>query len=101
MKRRVLGIALALAVCASMTAACKKKVSRTECDQLIDRFAVLVVKERIKDAAPEVIKAEQDREREEARADEAFRNCTSEVAPEDFACAMKTASSDAFLKCLE
>jgi len=100
-RRAVLGVVLALACCAPTIAACKKKVSQAECDKMIDRFAVLVVKERIKDAPPEMIKAEQDRERQEARGDEAFRNCTSEVAPEDYTCAMKTETSEAFLKCLE
>jgi hypothetical protein len=81
--------------------ACKKKVTQEDCDRLIDRFAMLVVKERVHDATPEQIKAEQDRERQEARGDEAFRNCTSEVESADYACAMKTETSDAFLKCLE
>jgi hypothetical protein len=81
--------------------ACKKKVTQEDCDRMIDRFATLVVKEQFHDAPPEQIKAEQDRERQEARGDEAFRNCTSEVEAADYACAMKTETSDAFLKCLE
>jgi hypothetical protein len=93
-------LALAFSV-ALPIGACKKKVSQAQCDELIDRFATLVVKERIRDATPEVVKAEQDRERQEARGDEAFRNCTSEVAPEDYGCAMRSATSDQFLKCLE
>jgi hypothetical protein len=81
--------------------ACKKKVTQQDCDRLIDRFATLVVKERSSNASPEQIKAEQEREREEARGDEAFRNCTSEIEAADYACAMKTETTDAFLKCLE
>jgi hypothetical protein len=81
--------------------ACKKKVTQEDCDRMIDRFAMLVVKEQFKDATPEQIKAEQDRERQEARGDEAFRNCTSEIEAADYACAMKAETSDTFLKCLE
>lgn len=82
-------------------AGCKKKISQTQCDELVDKFATLVVKERIKDASPEMIKAEQERERSEAKNDDSFRNCTSEVSTEDFACAMGTTTSEAFLKCLD
>jgi hypothetical protein len=100
-KKKSVGVLLAVVLSAPWAAGCKKKVSQADCDRMIDRFAELVVKERIKDAPPETIKAEQDRERKEARGDEAFRNCTSEVSPEDYACAMRTATSDQCLKCLE
>jgi hypothetical protein len=103
MKRTYLAalVVSAAAVVAVVTPGCKKKVSQPQCDELVDRFATLVVKERIKDAPPETIKAEQERERSEAKSDDSFRNCTSEVSTEDFACAMGTATSEAFLKCLE
>ncbi len=93
---------LLLAACLlALLGACKRKVTQQECDALLDKFAMLVVRERIKDAPPEMIKAEQERERQEARGDEAFRNCTSEVAEQDYACAMGSGTSEAFLKCLE
>jgi hypothetical protein len=80
---------------------CKQKVSQVECEKLVDRFATLVVQERIKDAPPEMIKQEQERERSEAKGDDNFKNCTSEVAPDEYRCAMATSTSNAFLKCLE
>ena len=82
-------------------ASCKHKVSQVECDKLVDRFATLIVNERIKDAPAELIKQEQERERSEAKGDDNFKNCTSEVAESEFSCAMKAATSDTFLKCLE
>ena len=83
-------------------AGCKGKATQAQCDQLLDRFAELVVREKSpKDAPPETIQAERVREREEARGDDGFRNCTSEVSSDDFACAMKATTSDAMLKCLE
>jgi hypothetical protein len=90
----------ALFACAALMA-CKKKVTREECDALVDRFAYLVVTERAKDAKPDVIRAVQARERVEARADDAFRNCTSEIAREDYACAMRADTSDGIIQCLE
>ena len=103
-QRRIARCVVTFAVGALFVAAspaCKKKVAQEDCDRLIDRFATLVVKEKFHDATPEQIKAERDRERQEARGDEAFRNCTSEIETADYACAMKTETSDAFLKCLE
>jgi hypothetical protein len=99
MKRAVLLVAVM--ALASMTS-CKKvrKVSEKQCDELLDRFAEMVVKERFPDAGPEVIAAERLRERAEAKGDE-LRNCTSEVQADEHACAMKAASSEALIKCLE
>ena len=60
---------------------CKKKVSQKQCDELLDRFSELVVKERFPDAGPTTLAAERTRERAEAKSDDAFKNCTSEVQP--------------------
>lgn len=94
----VLG-ALAASVIAS--SGCKKKVDSKQCDELLDRFSELVVKERFPDASADVVAAERAREKSEAKATDELKNCTSEVQREEYACAMKAASSDAFIKCLE
>jgi len=80
---------------------CKKKISQAECDQLVDHFAEIVVKERFPDAGPEAIKAERDRERREATNADEFKNCTSEVQTNEHACAMRAQTSDGVIKCLE
>lgn len=80
---------------------CRKKVSAKQCDELLERFSELVVKERFPDAGPEVVAAERARERNEAKSDDAFKNCTSEVQAEEHACAMKAPSPEALIKCLE
>jgi hypothetical protein len=82
-------------------AACRKKVSQKQCDELLDRFSELVVKERLPDAGAESLATERVRERDEAKTDDAFKNCTSEVQVEEHACAMKAATSEALIKCLE
>jgi hypothetical protein len=91
------GAAAALAA----LAACHPKVTASQCDELIDRYAELVVTERFADASSEQIKAERQREKREARADDAFKNCSSEVSQAEFACAMRAPNADAFEKCLE
>jgi hypothetical protein len=92
--------AAALAALGSATS-CKRKVSSKHCDELLERFSELVVKEHFPDAGAEVVAAERTRERKEAKSDDAFKNCTSEVQADEYACAMKAASSEALIKCLE
>jgi hypothetical protein len=82
-------------------AGCKKKVTQAQCEELLDRYATLVVTEKLKDAPPDVVKTEQARERNEARGDDNFKNCTTELSTEDYACAMAARSADGVEKCLE
>jgi hypothetical protein len=93
---------MALACSLTLAAtACKKKISQTQCDALIEHYAALVVTEKMPDAGASTVNAEKAREREEARRDEGFRNCTSEVQADDLACALAASSPVAVLKCLE
>ena len=98
--RRIL-VLLAILATFGSTMSCRKKVSQKQCDELLDRFSELVVKERMPDAGAEALAAERVRERSEAKGDDAFKNCTSEVQVDEHACAMKAASSEALIKCLE
>jgi hypothetical protein len=94
-------LVLSLSLSLSALAGCKTKVTQAQCEDLLDRYATLVVHEKMKDATPDVLKAEQAREREEARRDDDFKNCTTELSTEDYACAMKAPTADALEKCLE
>jgi hypothetical protein len=93
--------ACVLATAVSLVVACKSKATATQCDQLIDHYAELVVMEKFPDASADLVRAERERERREARGDDAFKNCSSEVSQTEFACAMRAASADALEKCLE
>ncbi len=100
--RRALAVALgALLALSVVLVACSKKVSQKQCDELVDHYAGLVVRENNPDASAAVVTAEQERERKEARAEDGFKNCTTEVQPDDFACAMKAKTSEGVLRCLE
>jgi hypothetical protein len=90
-----------MAAAASLALACKSKASTTQCDQLIDRYAELVVMEKFPDASADLVRSERERERREARGDDAFKNCSSEVSQSEFACAMRATNADALEKCLE
>jgi hypothetical protein len=98
MRTRALILLVAFGAC---SLGCKKRVTSAQCEELLDRYASLVVHEKMKDAPPEAIHAEQLREREAARSDDDFKNCTAELSTEDYACAMKAQTADALEKCLE
>jgi hypothetical protein len=85
----------------ALPCACKTKVNDAQCGELLDRYASLVVHEKLPDAKPDAIAAEQARERSEAQHDDDFKNCTTELSTEDYACAMKAGTAAALEKCLE
>lgn len=91
----------AIALAGMTVAGCSKKVTQQQCDSMIEHYAELVVRDTKKDASADEIKAEQTRETNEAKSDDTFRNCTSEIEPADYDCAMKATSADALEKCLE
>ena len=92
---------LASPLLVALPGACKPKASPSQCDELVARYAELVVTERYPDASGEQIQAERDREKTEARGDDAFKNCSSEVSQAELGCAMHASSADALEKCLE
>lgn len=81
--------------------ACKPKASQAQCDELIERYADLVVREKAADASADQLKAARDRERNEARGDDVFKNCQSEVSQSEYSCAMKSPTAEQLVKCLE
>ena len=95
------GGAVLVCVCVAAAVGCRPKASSVECDELLDRYAQLVVTEQFPDASTEQVKAERDRERKEARADDAFKNCSSQVGRAELECAMRAPNATAFEKCLE
>jgi hypothetical protein len=96
-----LGRVLLFVVLALGTAGCKKKVTSAQCEAILDRYAELVVKEKMPDASAEAVAEERAREKSEAHGDDAFKNCAAEVESDDYACAMKAKTPDALEKCLE
>ena len=102
---RTRGVVTGLLLVASLAGvgtvtSCKRKVSEQQCDELVDHFAELVVREQFADAGPEVMAAEKQRERTEAKGD-VLRNCSTEVQAGEHECGMKAKSSDVLIKCLE
>jgi len=90
----------ALALLAAL-GGCKRKITQAQCEELLDHFAELVVKERFPDAGADVIAAERRRERQEAAHADELKNCASEVQVDEHACALRAQTSDAMLKCLD
>ncbi len=96
-----MSLSVVIAVLCLELLGCKRKITQAQCDQLLDHFAELVVKERFADAGTDKIATERVRERREAENADEFKNCTTEVQAKEHECAMKAPSSDALIKCLE
>ena len=79
----------------------KRKATQTQCEDLLDHYAELVVRERMPDAGAAEVSAERQRERVEAAHSDEFKNCSSQVQPSEHECAMKAKTSEAVIKCLE
>ncbi|MCL2449337.1 MAG: hypothetical protein FWD17_10340 [Polyangiaceae bacterium] len=92
------GLASVLALAST---ACKPKATASECEQLLDRYARLVVTEKHPDASADEVALEQRREKDEARGDDTLKNCSSEVSRDELRCAMQAPTADALEKCLE
>ncbi len=100
-KRSVARLILLALLLALPSSACRDRVSRAQCDELLSHFAELVVREKLPNAPPEAVRAEQAREREEAARDDNFKNCTTELRAEEYRCAMVARTTEALIKCLE
>jgi hypothetical protein len=95
-------VAVVLAAVVAFAAfAWKRKATQTQCEDLLDHYAELVVKEHMPEAGAAEISAERQRERVEAARSDELKNCSSEVQPSEHECAMKAQTSEAVLKCLE
>lgn len=79
----------------------RQKATQRQCDDLLDHYAELVVKEQMPDAGVQEVSAERQRERVQASRSDDFKNCPSQVQPSEHECAMKAKTSEAVLKCLE
>jgi hypothetical protein len=98
---RRISFRLATAFGLALMPACQGKVTAAQCDTLVARYAELVVREKLPSAPADEVRAEQKRVRQEAVGDENFRNCTTEVRPSEYECAMAAETPDAIEKCLE
>lgn len=82
-------------------AGCKAKATAAQCDELLDHYSVLAAREAHPDASAEEIEAARRQARDEARGDDQFKNCSSEVSQAEYECAMRAPTPDLVEKCLE
>jgi hypothetical protein len=102
LKNVAVPVAAAIALAAlAVLPGCTRKASQAQCDQLLERYASLVVTEKYPDASAGQISAAQQDVKTEARGDDSFKNCSSQVSAAEFECAMRAPTPDAFEKCLE
>jgi hypothetical protein len=81
---------------------CDRKLDRTECLKLLDRYTELLVKDEEPEALPERIAQAQARARATAHKDTRFdfSSCSSHVTRKEFECAMNAPTVDEVERCL-
>ena len=95
------GVPLGMLALGLGLAGCRERATAAQCEALVDRYAELVVLDKMPGASADVVQQEQKVVRAEATGDEGFRNCTTEVGPKEYACAMAAKTPEAMEKCLE
>lgn len=80
--------------------ACGKRLEPAECDQLLDHYVELLLRDdRPKSSAGEILRVQQEA-RKKAERDPAFRECRARVSRSGFACAMAAEDANRLEQCL-
>lgn len=80
--------------------ACKKPISRDECDQLLDHYVELLLKADRPEVRAEELLRLQHEARTKAAQDPAFSHCPEEVSRAQFHCAMQAKNPDRLEQCM-
>ncbi len=81
-------------------AGCGKRLERNECQQLLDHYVELLLRDdRPKSSAGEVLRLQLDA-RNKAQHDPAFQECPSRVSRRSFECAMEAQDANRLEQCL-
>jgi hypothetical protein len=84
-------------------AACKSPppgASVAQCDELLDRYTELALRENVPDASIELVAAQKKQVREMAAASSVLGACPGHVSEKQRACAMAASTPDGFEACL-
>jgi len=73
------------------------KLSKDQCQQLVDHGIELMIKKQGADIPPDILK--QAKEAAKAQLDEALDKCVKEGTKGEFDCGMKASSMEDFMKC--
>ena len=89
-----------LACVATLVVGCRARLEESECQQLLDRYVELLLRDdRPKASAGEVLRLQQEARRK-AAFDPAFGDCQSQVSRRSFECAMKADDANRLEQCL-
>lgn len=90
----LLGAALCLLV------ACSRPLDATECNQLLDHYTELLVRQERRGISDEEVERLKQRARTRAAASSDFAQCAAKVSRGQWECAMKAPSVDEVERCL-
>lgn len=88
-------------VLAALGAACApKRLTQAQCDELVDRYTEIALRESFPDASAELVASQKAQVRALAKQDAALSKCTEQITPAAHGCAMAATTPDAFEHCL-
>jgi hypothetical protein len=100
MRRLELRGALSCGLLGLLASACSKPLQAGECDQLLDHYVELLLRDdRPKSNAGEVLRLQVDARKKAAR-DPAFQECRGRVSRRSFDCAMAAQDANLIEQCL-
>lgn len=83
-----------------LNSGCGKRLARSECEQLLDHYVELLLREdRPKSNAGEVLRLQQEARKKAAR-DPAFAQCPERVSRSSFECAMAAEDANRVEQCV-
>lgn len=94
------GAAAALAALGSALIACAPGPSPDECNQLLDHYTELLVRQEKRDATDDEVARARSDARAKAAADRNFAQCGTKLSHRQWECAMKAPSVDDVERCL-
>lgn len=83
-----------------LVSGCGKRLEPAECDQLLDHYVELLLRDdRPKSSAGEILRVQQEA-RKKAERDPAFHECRARVSRQSFTCAMAADDANRLEQCL-
>jgi hypothetical protein len=91
-------LAAVVSLCA---AACSKKATPQLCDEVVEKYAELAVRERNPTASEAVVKEQRDFEKKALQATHGLPNCDRALDDKVYRCAKSATTADGWLRCFQ
>lgn len=99
-RRRLFRLSFAACLSVALLAGCGKRLDADECNQLLDHYTELLVRQKRRGVTDEEVERTKAAARLRAAGSSDFAQCSNEVSRSQWECAMKAPSVDEVERCL-